>query len=350
MDEKKTDIKQTRSSAAVSGWRTDKKREGGKEWMKVAVGSASGSLARKKKRELMWKRIKRDRVLYLILLIPIVYMVIFKYMPMAGNLLAFRKFKVGGSMFGEKWVGLKYFKLFISDTYFWHVFSNTLVLSVLNLVFGFPIPIILALLLNEVKHRGCKRVVQTITYLPKFLSTVVVVSLLQSLLSPSNGAVNIMLNKIGIDSIYFLNVVEWFRPVYILSDIWQFMGWNSILYLTALTNVDPQLYEAAAIDGAGRWKQTLHVTLPGILPTIVITLVLSTGGVLSVGFEKVLLLYTANTMEVADVISTYTYRMGIVNSQYSYTTAVGLFQGIINLIIITGVNRISRKLTDTSLW
>lgn len=275
----------------------------------------------------MWKRIQRDRVLYLILLLPIIYLILFKYAPMAGNILAFRKFKVGGSMFGVKWEGLKYFKLFIRDSYFWQVFRNTLLLSVLNLVFGFPIPIILALLLNEVKNKGGKRIVQTITYLPKFLSTVVVVSMLQTLLSPSTGAINMFLNKLGVESIYFLNEPSWFRPVYILSDIWQFMGWNSILYLTALTSVDPQLYEAAAIDGANRWKQTLHVTIPGILPTIVITLILSTGSVLSVGFEKVLLLYTQNTMDVADVISTYTYRMGIVNSQYSYTTAVGLFQG-----------------------
>ena len=306
--------------------------------------------AQKKQRALMWKRIQRDRVLYLILLLPIIYLILFKYAPMAGNILAFRKFKVGGSMFGVKWEGLKYFKLFIRDSYFWQVFRNTLLLSVLNLVFGFPIPIILALLLNEVKNKGGKRIVQTITYLPKFLSTVVVVSMLQTLLSASTGAINMFLNKLGVESIYFLNEPSWFRPVYILSDIWQFMGWNSILYLTALTSVDPQLYEAAAIDGANRWKQTLHVTIPGILPTIVITLILSTGSVLSVGFEKVLLLYTQNTMDVADVISTYTYRMGIVNSQYSYTTAVGLFQGIINLIIITAVNQISKKMTETSLW
>ena len=308
------------------------------------------AISKKKRREQVWKRIMRDRVLYFILLIPIIYLIIFKYVPMAGNILAFRKFKVGGSMFGIKWEGFKYFQLFITDTYFWQVFINTLILSVLNLIFGFPIPIILALLLNEVKNKTGKRVVQTITYLPKFLSTVVVVSMLQTLLSPSTGAINMFLNKFGIDSIYFLNEISWFRPVYIISDIWQFMGWNSILYLTALTNVDPQLYEAAAIDGAGRWKQTLYVTIPGILPTIVITLILSTGSVLSVGFEKVLLLYTANTMEIADVISTYTYRMGIVNSQYSYTTAVGLFQGIINLIIITVVNQISRKTSETSLW
>lgn len=296
------------------------------------------------------KRMKQDKVLYMILLIPIIYLIVFKYVPMAGNILAFRKFKIGGSMFGVEWQGLKYFKLFITDSTFWNVFRNTLTLSVLNLVFGFPIPIILSLLLNEIKGKNGKRMVQTITYLPKFLSTVVVVSMLQTLLSPSTGAINMLLNKIGLDSIYFLNESAWFKPVYILSDIWQFMGWNSILYLTALTNVDPQLYEAASIDGASRWKQTLHVTIPGILPTIVITLILSTGSVLSVGFEKVLLLYTANTMDVADVISTYTYRMGIVNSQYSYTTAVGLFQGVINIIIIVIINRISKKITETSLW
>jgi putative aldouronate transport system permease protein len=302
------------------------------------------------KKDNTWNRIKRDRTLYLILLIPIVYLIVFKYIPMAGNILAFRKFRVGGSMFGVKWEGLRYFRLFIRDPSFWTVFFNTLKLSCLNLLFGFPIPVILALLLNEVRNSGVKRLVQTITYLPKFLSTVVVVSMLQMLLSPSTGPVNMFLNRMGIDSVYFMNESSWFRPVYIISDIWQFMGWNSILYLTALTNVDPQLYEAAEIDGAGRWKQTLHVTLPGIMPTIIITLILCTGSVLSVGFEKVLLMYTANTMDVADVISTYTYRMGIINGQYSYTTAVGLFQGIINLVILTVVNQISKKTTETSLF
>lgn len=296
------------------------------------------------------KELNRNKVLYLILLVPIIYLIVFKYIPMVGNVLAFRKFKPGGSMLGVEWAQFKYFELFLNDPTFWRVFFNTLQLSVMNLVFGFPVPIILALMLNELKNKTGKRVVQTITYLPKFLSTVVVVSMLQTILSPSTGIVNMLLQKIGIEPIYFLNDINWFRPVYILSDIWQFMGWNSILYLAALTNVDPQLYEAASIDGAGKWKQLIHVTLPGIVPTIIITLILSTGSVLSVGFEKVLLMYTPNTMEVADVISTYTYRMGIINSQYSYTTAVGLFQGVINLIIISSVNQVAKKVSDTSLW
>lgn len=310
---------------------------------------------RKKKKEKMTKnqmikKIKKDRVLYFLLAIPILYFIIFKYIPMAGIVLAFRKYEMGGSMFGSDWVGLKYFKMFLTDSYFWMVFKNTFVLSFISLLIGFPIPIILALLLNEVKNQFFKRTVQTISYLPKFFSTVVVVSMISIMLSPSSGIVNSILKSIGLNEIYFLKESQWFRAIYIISEIWQFTGWNAILYIAALTNIDPQLYEAAAIDGANRWIRTLKVTIPGIMPTIIITLILSTGSILSVGFEKVLLLYNNSTMNVADVIQTYVYRMGIISSNYSYSTAVGLFQAVINLALIAFVNYISRKTTDTGLW
>lgn len=288
--------------------------------------------------------------LYLMLAVPILYFIIFKYVPMAGNILAFRKYDAGGSIFGSKWVGLKYFELFITDPYFWNVFKNTLVLSVLNFLIGFPIPILFALLLNEVQNSWCKKFVQTVSYLPKFFSTVVVVGMMSVLLSPTNGLINQMLAKFGIASIYFMNSNEWFRPLYILSDLWQYVGWNSILYIAALTNVDPQLYEAAEIDGAGYLQKTFHVTIPGIMPTIVLTLILSVGSILSVGFEKVLLMYSPSTYQVADVIQTYVYRIGIVDNNYSYSTAVGLFQAVISLILIWGVNAMSKKFTDSSLW
>lgn len=316
----------------------------------VSSKEISSSKKRKMTKEQILKQIKKDKVLYLILSVPILYFIIFKYIPMAGIVLAFRKYEMGGSMFGSEWVGLKYFKMFLSDNYFWLVFKNTFVLSFISLLIGFPIPIILALLLNEVKNQFFKRSIQTISYLPKFFSTVVVVSMISIMLSPSSGVVNSILRSIGINEIYFLKESAWFRPIYIISEIWQFMGWNAILYIAALTNIDPQLYEAAAIDGANRWIRTLKVTIPGIMPTIVITLILSTGSILSVGFEKVLLLYNNSTMNVADVIQTYVYRMGIISSNYSYSTAVGLFQAIINLALIAFVNHISKKMTDTGLW
>ncbi len=269
---------------------------------------------------------------------------------MAGSIIAFRRYVPGGSIFGEKWVGLRYFKMFISDPGFWNVFKNTIVLSALNLVIGFPFPIIFALLLNEVNHLFSKRLVQTISYLPRFFSTVVVVEIIQVLLNPTNGIANRLIEHFGHAAIYFTNTSAYFRPIYILSDLWQFMGWNSILYIAALTNVDPQLYEAAEIDGAGRWKQTLYVTIPGIMPTIIITFILAVGHIMSLGFEKILLLYSPSIYDVADVIQTMTYRLGIVGNSYSYASAIGLFQALINLTLIWGVNAFAKKVGETSLW
>lgn len=313
-------------------------------------GKSKKASNQKMTKEQMIRQVKKDKVLYILLAIPIIYFIVFKYIPMSGIVLAFRKYDVGGSMFGSEWVGFKYFTMFLNDPYFWKVLKNTFVLSFTSLIIGFPIPIILALMLNEVQSPMLKRSVQTISYLPKFFSTVVVVSMISIMLSPSSGVVNSFLAHFGIEEIYFLKEIEWFRPVYIISEVWQFTGWNAILYIAALTNIDPQLYEAAAIDGANRWTRMLKVTIPGIMPTIAITLILSTGSILSVGFEKVLLLYNNSTMEVADVIQTYVYRMGIISSNYSYSTAVGLFQAVINLALISLVNYVAKKTTDTGLW
>lgn len=296
------------------------------------------------------KEVARNYHLYLLLVLPLLYYIIFKYGPMYGIIIAFRKYNPGGSLFGGAWVGLKYFELFIYDSTFWNVFKNTVLLSIFNLLVGFPIPIIFALLLNEVHHKVFKRIVQTTSYIPKFFSMVVVVGMLNQLLSPSTGVVNLILNRFGLESIHFLNEPNWFRPVYILSDLWQFMGWNSILYVAALTNIDIQLYEAAYMDGANRWRQTIHVTIPGIMPTITITSILAVGYVMSVGFEKVFLLYNPVTYSTADVIDTFVYRMGIVNNNYSYSTAVGLFQSVIGLFLIWGANKFAGKFSETSLW
>lgn len=277
------------------------------------------------------------------------YLLIFKYGPMIGNVIAFRRFMPGGSIYGEKWVGLHYFNMFIHDPAFWNVFKNTLLLGALSLLFTFPVPIIFALLLNEVKSKRFKKFVQTASYLPHFLSIVIVAGMILQLTSV-NGSINSLVEFFNGERINFMQRAEWFRAIYISSEIWQGMGWGAILYLAALTTIDESLYEAARIDGANRWKQTLFVTIPGILPTIVTLLILNMGAFLAVGFEKILLLYNPVIYETADVISTYLYRVGLVSNNFSYATAIGLFESVIGLILVFSVNAISRRLTDRSLW
>lgn len=293
--------------------------------------------------------IRKDWQLYSLLILPVMYLLIFKYGPMIGNVIAFRRFMPGGSIYGEKWVGLHYFNMFIHDPAFWNVFKNTLLLGALSLLFTFPVPIIFALLLNEVKSRRFKKFVQTASYLPHFLSIVIVAGMILQLTSV-NGSVNSLVEFFNGERINFMQRAEWFRAIYISSEIWQGMGWGAILYLAALTTIDESLYEAARIDGANRWKQTLFVTIPGILPTIVTLLILNMGAFLAVGFEKILLLYNPVIYETADVISTYLYRVGLVSNNFSYATAIGLFESIIGLILVFSVNAVSRRLTDRSLW
>lgn len=298
----------------------------------------------------MRRYLRKNYHYYLLLILPLLYFVVFKYIPMYGVLLAFRRFTPGGSIIGSEWVGLRYFEFFISDPSFWKVVRNTVLLSTLNLIFGFPIPIVFALLLNEVAATWWKRIVQTISYLPRFLSTVVVVGMINQILSPSGGVVNNVIQALGGDPVFFMAEPEWFRTIYITSDIWQYMGWSAIIYLAALSTIDPQLYDSSHIDGASRFQQTWHITLPGIAPTIIIILILRIGDLLSVGFEKVLLMYNPLTYETADVISTFVYRIGIVQNSYSYATAVGLFNGVVALIMIWIANRLARRFSQTSLW
>jgi putative aldouronate transport system permease protein len=295
------------------------------------------------------KALRRDGALYLMALLPIVFLLIFRYMPMLGNVIAFRRFRPGGSIFGEEWVGLRYITMFVNDPTFWKVFANTAILGGLTLVVCFPLPIILALLLNEVRKKAFKRVVQSITYLPHFLSIVIVAGMVMQLLS-MQGAVNQLIGAMGGDAIPFLERAGWFRTIYVGSEVWQTVGWGTILYLAALTTVDSSLYEAARIDGAGRWRQTWHVTLPGIRPTMITLLILNIGTFLNVGFEKVLLLYTPLTYETADVISTYLYRVGLVSNNLSYAAAIGLFQACIGLVMVLSANLISRRVVGASLW
>jgi len=297
-----------------------------------------------------WRRaLKKDWRLYSFLVLPIVFLLIFRYVPMAGNVIAFRRFRPGGNIFGEEWVGLHYVRMLVNDAKFWEVFQNTIILGALTLLICFPLPIVLALLLNEVRIRWFKRLVQTVSYLPHFMSIVIVATLVFQIFSVQ-GTINQVLDVVGAGPVNFLQDASWFRTIYISSEVWQTVGWGTILYLAALTTVDDQLYEAARIDGANRLKQTWHVTLVGIMPTMVTLLVLNIGTFLAVGFEKVLLLYNPLTYPTADVIATYVYRIGIQSSNFSYATAVGLFESIIGLTLVLAANAISKRVVGTSLW
>lgn len=293
--------------------------------------------------------LRRDWQLYSLAVLPLVFFAVFRYLPMAGNVIAFRRFHPGGSLFGDTWVGLRYFRLFIDDPTFWQVFGNTLKTGTLTLLFCFPLPIVLALLLNEVRSRFLKRFVQSISYLPHFLSIVVVAAIVMQLLSVE-GPINHGLAAIGHQAVPFLQEPAWFRSIYVSSEVWQTVGWGTILYLAALTTIDENLYEAARIDGANRWRQTWHVTLPGIRPTMVTLLILNIGTFMAVGFEKILLLYNPLTYPTADVISTYLYRVGVVSGSFSYAAAIGLFESVIGLTLVLSANAISRRTVGTSLW
>ncbi|HZR52642.1 MAG TPA: ABC transporter permease subunit [Streptosporangiaceae bacterium] len=314
------------------------------------AGTAAGRRKRRRPRRSWRLTICRDWQLYSLTVLPLLFFVIFRYLPMAGNVIAFRTYQPGGPLFGTQWVGFYYFDLAVHDPTFWHVFFNTLILGGLTLLFGFPAPIILALLLNEVWNRGAKRFVQTISYLPHFLSTVVVAAIILQGLDLQTGVVNEALRAFGHSPIAFLSDPGWFRQIYISSEIWQTAGWGTILYLAALTTIDSQLYEQAMIDGAGRWKQTWHVTLPGIQPTMMVVLILNIGTFMAVGFEKILLIYNPLTYPTADVISTYLYRVGIVTGSFSYAAAIGLFESVIGLTLVLSANAISRRVVGASLW
>lgn len=292
---------------------------------------------------------KLNKYKYLLVLPVIAYFLIFAYKPMYGLIIAFMDFRPNLGFDRSPWVGLKHFINFFNDVYFVRLLRNTVTISGLNILFGFPAPIILALLLNEVHSAKFKRTVQTITYMPYFISLVVVCSLIRTY-SLSEGIFSQIAGLFGAQSKNYLANPSYFYPIYILSDIWQSIGWNSIIYLAALSGIDQEQYEAARIDGAGRFKQMVHITLPGIQPTIVILLILRLGGILNVGFEKVLLLYSEATYEVADVISTYVYRRGILNANFSYSTAVGLFNSLVNVCFLLLANGLSRKFSESSLF
>nr|WP_246066834.1 ABC transporter permease subunit [Paenibacillus koleovorans] len=296
------------------------------------------------------RRLHKSKYLLLLFLPTLVYYVMFRYVPMFGVVVSFKDYNLFRGVWESDWVGLKYYKMFFDSPDFFKLLRNTFLLGFYRLVFGFPAPIILALLLNEVRRMAFKRFVQTVSYLPHFISNVVVVSMLVLFLSPSSGIVNRVLEWLGMETVNFMAQEEMFRSIYVLSEIWQHVGWETIIYLAALTAIDPQLYEAATIDGANRWKQMLHVTLPGIRAAIIIVFILNVGSVLEIGFEKVFLMLNPAIYGTADILSTYVYRTGISKGNYSYATAIDLFTSVINLIFIVGANWISRRTSETSLW
>lgn len=295
------------------------------------------------------RHVRKEWKLYSFLLIPVIYFIIFKYVPMLGNVIAFRKYRGGTNLFGTEWVGLSYFTMFMKDPSFWRAFRNDLFLSVLYLVIRFPLTLIFALLLNELVRIRIKKFVQTVSYLPHFISMVIVAGMTKELLAMS-GPINTLLANLGFEKIAFISLPQWFPTIYVTSGIWQGLGWGTILYLAAMTSINTDLYEAAKVDGANRLRLAWHVTIPGILPTIMTLLILDIGSILGANFEKILLLYNPLTYESADVISTYVYRMGITGGNFSYATAVGLFEGVIGLILVTSANYISKKTTNSGLW
>lgn len=293
---------------------------------------------------------KRNKVIYLMLSPVILYYIIFQYGPMYGLQIAFKDYSPVLGFHGSPWVGFEHFKEFFNSFYFGRLLKNTILLSLYSLIFAFPAGIILALLLNEVKGRIFKQTVQTVTYMPHFVSLVVIVGILFDF-TARDGLINDMFVFLfGIEPIAFMRESEWFRTLYIGSDIWQNIGWSSIIFLAAMSTIDPSLYDAAKMDGAGRFKQMIHITLPGIMPTVIILLILLIGKFMTVGDEKILLMYNPTIYETADVIGTYVYRKGILESDFSYSAAVGLFKAVIAFTLLVIENGIARKLGDTKLW
>lgn len=293
---------------------------------------------------------KQHWILYLMLAVPVGYILTFAYAPMVGLLMAFEDYRPTRGIIGSKWVGLKHFERFVSMPVFWTLLKNTLAISLYSLAAGFPIPIILALALNEVRSSKLKKTVQMVSYAPYFISTVVMVGILSQFFSTQFGPVNIVRRMLGLDAINFMGEQSMFRSLYVWSGVWQGSGYGAVIYIAAIAGIDPQLHEAALIDGANRFQRLWHVDLPGILPTVVIMLIMNCGSIMSVGYEKIYLMQNSLNASVSEVISTYVYKIGLKDAQYSFSAAVGMFNSVVNFILLVLVNGISRRLSETSLW
>lgn len=300
----------------------------------------------------LWLRIRRRWGLYLLLLIPVVYVFIFNYVPMYGVTIAFKRYRIKSGIMGSPWVGFYQFERLFSNVKFTQILGNTLRISLYSLLAGFPVPILLAIGLTHLNSNRYRRTVQLVTYAPHFLSTVVIVGLINQLFSMHSGIVNRLLETMGMAKVNYLGTADYFRHMYVWSGVWQDAGYSAIIFISALAGVDPQLHEAAAIDGANMWKRIWHIDLPGILPTITIMLILRMGSLMSVGFEKIFLMQNSTNLAVSEVIETYVYKQGITASKpdFSYATAVGLFQNVISFVLVMSANFISRRVSDFGLW
>lgn len=296
-------------------------------------------------------RKNRDLAIYGLLLPGMLLVFIFNYIPLFGIIISFKEFNPFQGIIHSPWVGLKNFKYFLLDSNFWRVMKNTLIINFMQIVIGFPVPILFALFLNEIWSIKLKKIIQTVSYLPYFISWVVAASIVTSILSPSTGIVNmVMKNYFGMEPVHFLTKKEYFRSIVVTSSVWKNFGMNAVYYIATISSIDTQLYEAVKIDGAGKLRQIWHITLPGIRNIAIVLLVLRVGSIVTIGFEQIFLLYNALVYEVGDVISTYTYRLGIEQTRYSLTTAIGFTQSIVNFILVYLTNKLSKTLTGWSLW
>ncbi|MGG6311499.1 ABC transporter permease [Paenibacillus macerans] len=316
---------------------------------KAAPSGAGISRNRTNRGSRLIKQMAKRYDLYLMLLLPIAWYLIFHYGPLYGLQIAFKNFNPAKGIVGSEWVGFEHFTRFFDSYYFWRLLRNTLTINLLSLLIAFPIPILLALLINEIRSKSFSKWLQNVTYIPHFISVVVIVGILTVMLSV-NGPINMLIQAVGGDPVRFMESAGWFKTIFISSNIWQNMGWQSIIYIAALSGINPQLYEAAKMDGASRLRRIWHVSLPGIVPVIVILLILDVGQFMNIGFEKILLMQNNLNLEASDVISTFVYTTGILKGEYSYTAAIGLFNSVINLLLLLLVNRFARKTSETSLW
>lgn len=302
------------------------------------------------KSDVLKKKLDRDWQLLVLCLLPVLYYTIFHYLPMYGVQIAFKNYIAAKGIVGSPWVGFAQFKRFFNSYQFWPLIKNTLALSVSQLIFGFPVPIVLAILLNQMKYQRFKRSVQTITYCPHFISIIVMTGMLYIFLSPRNGLVNFAIRAFGKEPIFFLGDPRWFRPIFILSGIWQNAGWNAIIYIAALAAISPDLYEAAQIDGANKFQVVRHIDIPGLLPTAIMMFILEIGKIMNIGFQKAYLMQNGLNISTSEIIPTYIYKIGLINAQFSYSAAIGLFNNVINIILLLSVNKIAQHTSEHSLW
>lgn len=314
----------------------------------IALGTTKEIKAANRKNNV--KKVLSSWQLYVLILPAFIYFLVFHYGPMYGVQIAFKNYMPSLGIWGSPWVGLDHFTRFFNSYYFWDLITNTVGISIYSLIVGFPLPIILALVLNEVKDGAFKKTVQTITYAPHFISTVVIVGMIIAFLSPSSGIINNALSVFGFETKAFMEDPSWFKSIYVLSGVWQSTGWSSVIYMAALSGIDTQLHEAATIDGASRWQRMIYINLPYLMPTMIILLIMNFGSVMSVGHEKVLLMQNPLNMPSSNIIATFTYQQGLLDAQYSYAAAIGLFNSLINAALLLGVNKISKKVSETSLF